>query len=248
MVFKKIISDSLKYPLENITRLIVLYIFLLAIFLVIPGIFALGYRLRIIDQSVQVYILFLAGFLVIPAIFSLGYIFRIIDQSVQDFDDSATFRGWRDAFADGLRFLVVNLIYFIIPSIILFILIGAVLAHVTSYLIVHLAVYLFFLIIGLFALLFSIALDNMAHEQRFMAAFKFKKIFRVIKRIGRQNYLNYVALFLIVEALGGLIFALRSLALTNLIISLILVFLFIYVALFWARFAGLVYRTSFEEV
>ncbi len=211
MVIEKFILDSIKYPLQNIKRLIILYI------------------------------LFLTSFLIIPVFLAFGYLLRIMAQTINDSNDLPAFNEWRIMFINGLKFFAVNYVYFIIPSVILFLLVGVILVPV-----IHLAVYLFFVTIGFFALIFTLALMNMAYKQRFSEAFNYRNILQAI-RLGRQKILIYIILFLAVETLGGLIFLLRSLALNNLIMSLILTLIFTYTAIFWARFTGLNYNNLMKK-
>lgn len=86
MNLSEILSESFKYPLSNLKRMLILGI-LLAL-----------------------------NILIIPAILSMGYYIRIIESSFQGSNELPPFNEWGKMFTDGLKYIVVLLIYLGIPA------------------------------------------------------------------------------------------------------------------------------------
>ena len=94
------------------------------------------------------------------------------------------------------------------------------------------------------------ALGNMAHNERFGAAFEFSTIFKFIKGIGWLTYFAYVFVFFIILGILGLFFNLslwgRIFGLAGLVVGGILYLLFtVYRNIARSRFTGLMYLNGY---
>ncbi|AEG19377.1 DUF4013 domain-containing protein [Methanobacterium paludis] len=218
------VSDSLKYPFSNNGRFL--------------GLLAL----------------LLGSFLIIPAFFALGYLLRIVEHTIRGYDELPAFNDWDKMFVDGLKYIGANIIYLIVPTVILIVsLVGMILSVRSGN--SQIVLYLFLLLIGLiisllFNLVYIMALGNMAHNERFGAAFEFSTIFKFIKGIGWLTYFAYVFVFFIILGILGLFFNVslwgRIFGLAGLVVGGILYLLFtVYRNIARSRFTGLMYLNGY---
>lgn len=171
MNFSDVFIDSLRYPFSDLRRLIILLLLFMGSFLLIPGLIAYGYILRIIESTLK------------------G------EDSLPDFSYAGTL------FVDGLKFAVVSIIYGIPVLVLNFILMKQTSLNslITDYIGADpLFTTITFVIGFLVSLVFVTALANMVHEERFGAAFAFKRIFQLIKMIGWKKYLAYILVYTII--------------------------------------------------
>ncbi len=93
MELYEMLSQSVRYPFSNVKRLLILGIFI-----------ATGYVI------------------IIPLIFALGYCMRIIESSLEGSPELPPFNAWKKMFIDGLKYILVLLVYLGVPGIVAFIL------------------------------------------------------------------------------------------------------------------------------
>lgn len=234
MSFKEIASDSLLYPFSDWKRFLNLFIlvFLSVVF---------------------------SQYIIIPIIISLitgGYLIRIIENTLDGKKKLPEFSNMKKLLMDGLRYLIVSIIYGI-PIVLVFLILGfnSVLNQ-TNYI-------LMILVVGfLVDIIFLMGLANMVQEKAISGAFQFKKIFKLIKEVGWKKYLIYLLFYtLIIESISlimsffssGFIFLSPfdiSMALENLNSYSILGFLILqgitstYILAFDGRLRGLIYPTK----
>jgi len=215
-----IFSDSLVYPSKNLKRVVVLGISFLFLILIIPFFIILGYALRVMRKSIE-------GETEPPAFDDLGAMI-----------------------VDGVKYLVVTIIYFLIPGILIGI---GIIAIITSGEMIgdSAAPIAFLMGSGLFLLGFllmivilvieTIGVANMAHTGKLGAAFRFGEILRIIGSIGWGRYIIWHIILTIVV----LLFAAAGLlvGIMPIVGSLVYVLLISpYVAIFQYRATGLIYR------
>jgi hypothetical protein len=103
---------------------------------------------------------------------------------------------------------------------------------------------------------FFIGLANMAHQDRFAAAFDFKNIFKLIKTIGWKNYLVYLVIYTIIAQLLSLVISSAfnpiNILGTNAFVRfgeffLISILVNTYVLAFGGRLRGLIYPIGIVE-
>ncbi len=85
----EIISDAAKYPSSEWKKVIILGI------------------------------LFILSFVIIGIFFVLGYFLRILKSTIAGIDELPEFDDWGDMFVDGLKVMVVYIIYLLIPGIVI---------------------------------------------------------------------------------------------------------------------------------
>lgn len=171
----EIVSDSIKYPLSDWTKIIIL-----AVIMIIPIVNFIG----------------------------IGYLIRMLKATLAGLDDLPEFDEIGDMFIDGLKVLVIGIVYaipiWIIAAIFGFI-IGAIMPTATTDVstagMVGMSVgYIIFLIVALIVgLIEVIAIVNMAYnDSEIGAAFRFSEILDLIARIGWGKYiLTYIVIALI---------------------------------------------------
>jgi hypothetical protein len=204
-------------------------------------------------------ILFLISFLIVPVFLAIGYVFRVLKWSIADINELPDFDEWGNMFMDGLKVFVVQLAYFIIPFIIIFTgvwaSIGSLLAlQNTGDAIVPPAA--FSLIGGLFILgwvmavifgvFFTIALANMAYyDGELKAAFRFREILDMISAIGWVDLIIwYVMMIMIGVGIGFMSSILGLIPILGW--ALIILILYPYLHLLYARALGLLFVSGFE--
>lgn len=238
----EIISDAIKYPASDWKKLIILGVF------------------------------YLLGFLIIPLFFAIGYVFRALKATIAGFDELPEFDEWGGMFVDGLKVFVVSLVYLIIPLIIIgvgvftslekllsspgaFTPYGNVIVTDLTLLQAGLGIIIIGIIVAIiFGLLLTIAIAHMAANDRFKAAFRFREILDVISEIGWGKYiLWYIIVAIIVWIISFILNFIITLGYIGLniatgpllayIIANLLYAIFIrsYLSLFYLRALGLLY-------
>ncbi len=203
MEIGEIISDSVKYPSSDWTKIIIL-----AVILLIPIVNFIG----------------------------LGYILRIIKATLAGIDDLPDFDEVGDMFIDGLKVLVVGIVYaipiWIIATIIGFIL-AAIFPATTSYytstdataliggmIASYAVIFIIALIVGLIEI---IAIANMAYYDGDLgAAFRFSDILNYISTIG---WGKYIIVYIIIALIGSII------AILAMFVGVLLLFVGVFITL-----------------
>lgn len=173
MKLKEIISQSFKYPLSNVKRLLILGILIAFSILIIPGILAFGYFIRIIDSSFK------------------------------DSHKLPPFNEWKKMFTDGLKYIMVILVYLGVPAFIA-VLLGVFIA-IISYSTINLITFtlIWTILIGLILIvpyfLSFMGVARMVKEERLGAAFEFGKVISIIKNIGSGRYISAIVIMTILS-------------------------------------------------
>lgn len=235
MKIRKVLSDSIKYPLSDPKRLVVLGI-ILFIGDLYNNFLSNGYNLI-------VYILLPVGFLFI--LLSYGYEIRVIISSLNRVDHLPPFNKIWGMFLDGVKILIVSIVY-ILPYI-LIVLLAILLApliggmNASFFVIFLLIIFILYFIIMLPIWLLAIA--NMAHGGSLRDAFKFRNILGIITRIGLLKFIIWYVLVgiislllifvgrLVVDLFGSMSIAIVGSFVYSLVLSYANIFLFRSVAL-----------------
>jgi hypothetical protein len=233
MNIKEIIYDSMKYSSSDWMKVIILGFISLFLFMGILGI------LKLEPYTI----------LLIPGIFSLGYLFRVLKHTLEGSDEIPDFEGWWEMFIDGLRVMLVALIY-ILPVILVSLIPNFTQNAITlgsfsgislwSFLSESKVQIIVFAVVGIIELM---GIANLAlHQGKIGAAFRFGEIIRRISTIG---WAKYVIWYLIIWIIGLVAFLMSILAL-NILIGIIVVPLIIlpYFALLTSRSLALVFVSS----
>ena len=211
---------------------------------------ALKFPFSNVGRAFGLLLLFLGSILIIPIILAFGYIFRIIKQTINGSNDLPPFDEWDDMFGDGLKYIAVTIIYLIVPNILTFVLTNEMFFSIYSggFQIGHLLITVMGMLIALpFDLVYIMALGNMAHEDRFGAAFDFSKIFGLIGKMGWPKYVLYVLIFAIIGSMLGIIanlgtFMQISFELWGALSIIISLLVQIYLVMYQGRYIGLICR------
>ena len=153
------------------------------------------------------------SFLLIPAFLITGYNYRVIGTAVHGVingrDPLPEFDDLIDMFVDGVKVVIVQIVYFIIPALI-FLIFVAIAGHVGGVLSSALMIVgcLITFIVGIVAFLMEqIALSHMAYnEGAFSKAFAFSEILEVIGDIGwLECLITYLGLIIITVAISVIV-------------------------------------------
>jgi hypothetical protein len=226
MNISDIISDSIKYPSSNWGKVLILGV------------------------------ICIASILVIPIFLVYGYVFRIIKATLAGMDELPEFDEIGEMFIDGLKILVVSIVY-AIPVWIIAAIIGLITgagAGTTSASLDPTMVWaivgsnIVFIIVALIVGLVEImAIVNMAYYNGELgAAFRFSEILDRIAQIGWGKYIVTYIIIAVIAFIGFLIGMLTMIILIGfLLLPLIIV---PYIAMFSSRAIALLYASTEEGV
>lgn len=214
---------------------------------------SLSYPTRNIGRVLVLGVLLLFSILIIPLILVLGYALRTIKESTEEGTEPPSFDNLGAMFIDGLKYLVVSIVYSLIPFIMMGMGITSVIASIPSYdMISSCAAYTSLIfgsglfLVGLLLLLvivviLNIAIANMAHKDEFGAAFKFGEIFHLIGSIGWGKYIIWYIVVIVIAMLLSMVSAIVTLIP---LLGFILIILVVdpYLIIFSSRAIGLIYK------
>ena len=218
MNITELVKDSLKYPVSDWKKIIVL-----GIFIVIGGISSLLNLIDITNYAI------ISIFVVIGLISGLlvdGYLFRIVKTSVDGESRLPEFNDWKNLLIDGVKVFSTFIIYLILPPFLVFLITLLLLGGLSSFGLDITAIIgsmgtnpIYFLVTGilpgienLFMIsfnmlnqyviillieflvilpLFLVAIANMAYEREFAAAFRLGEIIEIIGDIGWANFVKW---------------------------------------------------------
>jgi hypothetical protein len=218
MNITELIKDSLKYPVSDWKKIIVL-----GIFIVIGGISSL---LNLIDITNYVIVLIFVGIGLISGLLVDGYLFRIVKTSVDSENKLPKFNDWKNLLIDGVKVFLTFIVYLILPPLVVLLIILLLLGGLSSFGLDITAIIgstgmspINFLVTGiltgienLFIIsfdmlnqyviivliefliilpLFLVAIANMAYEREFGAAFRLGEIIEIIGDIGWTNLIKW---------------------------------------------------------
>jgi hypothetical protein len=227
MEIGEIISDAVKYPSSNWKKVLILGVF------------------------------FILSFVIIGVFLVLGYFLRILKSTIAGVDELPEFDDWGDMFVDGLKVLVVYIVYLLIPGIVI---VAGVFTSIASLAATNTSIYTaptsFFALIGvtgiigyilalIFALFAYIAVANMAYYDEIEAAFRFSEILDKIKMIGWGKYIIWYIVMWVIALIVGLIAGiLNIIPIVGTIIALLVIYP--YFVMLFARSIGLIFVSSEE--
>lgn len=242
MDITELFKDAFKYPTIELNKVLVLGallflllipIFLAFIFAAIPNVESLIFGFGLLYF---VYILILFGIYIVYFGYGLSIVRKTIalEEGIPDFD-------WGNILADGVKVLVLGLLYMLIPFIFIF---GS------MYLITAFNMPSMIFVVGLigfilelvFGLLLTIAIAKLAETDNLVDALNFINIFDKIGEIGWANYIVWAIVLVIIFTVVSVI----SLILGIFIIGFLIIPLLIvpYMLMFYSRALGLLYNES----
>ncbi|WP_414469953.1 DUF4013 domain-containing protein [Methanobacterium sp. ACI-7] len=217
----EILSNSFRYPFSNVKRMLLLGLLLATSIFIIPGILAYGYFLRIIENSLN------------------G------SKDLPPFDNFGTM------FVDGIKYIVVDIVYLGIPGVIVGFITTIIFIAIFPYAMAFTNFYLILGIVSIFLLaipylLSLIAFPNMVYNGiEVSKAFDFKNILRIIKVVSWKFYILAImplALYVVLTNLLGFFLQSLNLGLMIYVISgVISLFVGSYVLSFKGKLLSLLY-------
>lgn len=223
-------SDAAKYPLNDWKKVIILGL------------------------------LFLIGFLIVPAFLAIGYLFRVLKWSIAGVNELPDFDDWGNTFIDGVKVFVVQLAYFIVPFILIFAGVWTSISSLANFQsagdstiftvvfsLMGILVMVGLMIAIISGVFFTIALANMAYyDGELGAAFRFREMLNMIAAIGWVDLIIWYVMMIIVGM--GMAFVAGILILLPILGWLvIIVILYPYLYLLYARALGLLFVSGFEK-
>lgn len=235
----EIIGDSFKFPVSNWKRLLIFgVIIVLSQFL-----------LEIMMGYGRTYTL--VFWLVIPSLIASilmnGYQLRTIGTSIRGEDEPPVFNEWTRMLLEGLRVIVLTLLYMIIPTLVLIAGFALLIAGSSGVSIFGLLVLLLGLImLFIVGVILVMATANLAYYEEFGAGLRFDEILERIKSIGWLNYILMLIIIGVIYFLMALGAALVSMIpFVGLFITCLIVYPYLY--LFISRAVGLIFRETLDN-
>ncbi len=214
----ELIKDSLKYPISDWKKIIVL-----GIIIVIGGLSSL-LNLIGVTNYVIILIFFVIG--LISGLIVDGYLFKIVKTSLDNENKLPEFNDWKNLLIDGFKVFLTFIVYLILPPFVIFFilllltgglsslglditaLVGSlgmnplsffatgVLSGIENLFILAFNILNQFVIVLLIEFLiilplFLLAIANMAYEREFVAAFRLGEIIEIIGDIGWANFIKW---------------------------------------------------------
>ena len=264
------VSEGLKYPLNDVKKLLNLGVFFIISNIILFGIFeenlhvfrvlalvkgTLSFRFSQIPPN-DIYII--AALTVISFIISLiilGYQYIVIKFSIDANNNLPEFGDIANLLVNGLKYFAVSLIYNIIPTIVL--IAGVELIQDVDY-IMSIISFILFLICNF---LLIMALANMIDSNEFKKAFDLKEITDKISKLGWVKYIGIILFTIIIYgiimlALGIILMFISMLIAVAInqamiIASILLIidglFIMPYISVFFNKVYGSIYREAIKN-
>lgn len=235
---KEIFSDAIRYPFSDVAKFVILGILSL-----IAGISSI-----LTNYTVEGSIMALSG--VVSFIASLivsGYGISVIKSSIEKSDVVPSI-SFLDNLIDGIKFIIINIVYFIIPIVIVIVLavlssMGYIVSKVFVAGLASIVIVVGIVLFILFGIMGEVAVARFANTGEFSDAFALKSVFGDVKRIGILKIFGFIIIqFVIILVIMAILIALGFIPYVGLVISS-----FIggaYLALFYNRSLGLLYADS----
>ena len=176
-----------------------------------------------------------------------GYGVSVIKSSIKKSDDIPSI-SFLDNLIDGIKFIIINIVYFIIPVVIVIILavlsrMGYVVSDVLVAGLAGIVIIIGIILFILFGIMGEVAVARFADTGEFSDAFALKSVFGDVRRIGIFKIFGFIVIqFLIILVIMAVLIALGFIPYIGLVISS-----FIggaYLAFFYNRSLGLLYADS----
>lgn len=238
MSLGEIITDAVKYPFSDITKFLIV-----GVLSVLAGLNSIVYPNG--DGNAVISLILVLISLIFALILS-GYSVNVIKNAIQnssaipDVDPVANL-------VDGIKVIIIGIVYFIIPLIIAFIFggltsfVGAGLNHAGAG--IGIGVIVSFIVFIIFAIFETVAVSRFADSGELGAAFNFGAVIEDAKRIGFLNIILYVIVAVIILLIISFIVGLLAIIpfIGVLIATIILGGFF---TLFYYRGIGLLYASA----
>lgn len=214
-----------------------------------------------LNDWVKILILTVISIIPIVNFMSGGYYLRIIKSTLAGIDDVPEFDNLGELFIDGIKIIIVGIVYMIVP-IILFIIAGlfatpaSTVDYSSGYYVPFAALSglsLIFMLIGfilsiIVSIIYLPAIVNMAlYDSDLGAAFRFSEILDRVSAIGWGDYILWIIAIWITSVVAGFIIGIVGAILIIILIGFLVWFLgAAYLTMFQARSLALLFAESIE--
>lgn len=169
---------------------------------------SLEYASKDFDSILKLGIFTLFSFIFIPIFFIEGYSYRVIKVATNGMingdEPLPKFGNWKDMFIDGLKVIVVKLIYLVVP-VVIFYLASVFTNNIGVKILAVIISVILFIVLDMFSM---VAIPNMAQNDSFKSAFDFEGIFNTLSSIGWLRYFGfYIGLRIIEGVIELIVFA-----------------------------------------
>jgi hypothetical protein len=247
-----IVKNSLGYPLSNTKNFLILGLIIL-----LADLYSISLSLGI--KNIYLALLIVLNILIL--ILRCGYNIRILDSSINGSDDLPNFGNWKRMFIDGLKLLIVIIIY-VIPLILIIMVVGIFMGAMIAssgtvdHSLTKMLLLIILAIVGLYYfLIYPIiltALANMVHNKKDISyALKFGEIRSKISDLGVGSFAGwYIVTVIIYAVLLGIgmglssVFGLVHVKFIGIIIESLLIAPF--TTIFLYRSTSLMYRSALK--
>jgi len=250
MNITEIFKDSFNYATKDWVKILILGLFVIGI-VILAFLTTVTAIFREVFLSVFVVIITVLYVILVALIYN-GYSLSIIKDTISGSDADLPEFDWFTNLIDGLKVLLVNIVYMIVPfivGVVLVLIMGVSFTQLTSSnaAILTSSMFVVNIIITILAILFTllamIATARLAETGELSSIIEFEKIFETISNIGWGNYIVWFIIFYILIMLITFVTALINfIPLIGTIIFVLIVPGFLNI--FKSRAIGLIYNES----
>lgn len=155
-------------------------------------------------------VLLFFSFLVIPTIFTNGYMLRIMKYSFEGSKELPPFNEWLNMFVDGLKVIIVNVIYTFIPAIITAVITIAIVMSMLfngvgpDYYVFYNTFLKVLLVVGIIVItvpyIFSLmALPHIVRKDKLDVLLELRNLLNIIRGIGWSKFISAVVLLVVLN-------------------------------------------------
>lgn len=232
---KEIFSDAIRYPFSDVAKFV-----LLGILALIAGISSI-----LTNYTVEGSIMAISGVVsFIACLILYGYGISVIRAGIEKSSDVPSI-GFLDNLIDGIKYIIINIVYFIIPIVIVIVMaflsnIGYIVSDVVVSGLAIIVIIVGIILFVLFGIMGEVAVARFASTAEFSDAFAIKAVFGDIKRIGILKIFGFIIVqFIIILVVAAVLVAVGLIPYVGWVISS-----FVggaYLSLFANRSLGLLY-------
>ncbi|MGF7119568.1 DUF4013 domain-containing protein [Methanobacterium oryzae] len=209
-----------------------------------------------LNDWVKILILTIISIIPIVNFISAGYMLRIIKSTLAGIDEVPGFDDLGELFIDGIKILIVSIVYMIVPLIIYFVALLPLMFTSDPYSMMSglmsgltIVILLIDIVVAIiFSLVLYPAIVNMAlYDSELGAAFRFSEILDRIKAIGWGDYILWIIAIIVTSIVVGVILGIVGAILMIILIGFLVWFAMgAYLTMFQARSIGLLFSESME--
>ncbi|MEN6330150.1 MAG: DUF4013 domain-containing protein [Methanobacteriaceae archaeon] len=198
-----VVNDALKYPYQSLPRVLILGAVPLGA-LLIALVVMLLLTFTSSDLALAVSVVVGSALLFISGLFVAGYFIRVIESSLNGEDDLPDFSNQGELLVNGLKLLVVQVVYLLIPTLVIILCLWIIYsASVHSILVViMLTSILVILLLFLFSMFLIMATAHLAATGSIKEALRFSVVQQKIATIGWGTYTLWYLLMLVLGMVG----------------------------------------------